>query len=141
MPRPVQPHYLTSHFIYLAITATTHTQLNCLLGVGASDLPKSIIPNSSADPGSSTGTRLQRGFQCNPAAEAYAARGPTHKLSADCAGELHPVVQKLLFSFFPRDRVDSLTAGVQLTHAAQRTPDPKIFREGSRGFVSVAEQI
>lgn len=40
----------------------THTQLNYLLGVGASDLPKSIIPNSSADPGSRTGTRLQRGF-------------------------------------------------------------------------------
>lgn len=27
-------------------------------------------------------------------------------------------------------------AGFQLTPAAQRTADPKIFREGSRGFVS-----
>lgn len=79
--------------------------------------------------------------QCKPAAEAHAARGPTRQLPADCAGELHPEVEKLLFSFFPRDGVDSLSAGVQLTHAAQRTPHPKIFREGSRGFASVDELI
>lgn len=72
----MQPHYLTSKFIYLAITATTHTQLNYLLGVGASDLPKSIIPNSSADPGSRAGTRLQRGFNVTRQPRPTRLRGP-----------------------------------------------------------------
>lgn len=77
--------------------------------------------------------------RCNPAAEAYTTPVPTHKLSADCAGELHPKFQnRLSLFFFSSQRWSGLIhwQGSRLTHAAQRTAHPKIFREGSGGFVS-----